>query len=114
MPGDLFDGANQAAGARFARGLRQLLQSERGKKCPGPGAEVLGGYFLAADFAQIIIDLGRADCLPLARIVETVKKLVAWQIAAALDNAREAPVAHAALVPYPAFAAKGETDPCWS
>src|SRR5438874_1098268 len=59
---------------------------------PSPGAEVLGGDVLVGGLAQILVHLVRPDRVLLALVVEILEQLVAGQIAAPLDDAREATV----------------------
>ena len=72
-------------------GLRRRRGSNPGAPCggqdgAGPGAEVLGGEVLAGDLAQVGVDVGRADRLRLAVVVEVLEQLLPGQVLAALDD----------------------------
>lgn len=88
---------------------RELSQGQGGEKRPGPGSKILGRDLFAADLAQIRVDLVRADRVSIAVVADILEELVSGQVAAALDDARQTPVAGPALVPHSAFAAKRET-----
>ena len=66
------------ADALFARGADPL----EGDRARAPGAEMLGGEILAGGFADIIVDVGRADRLCLPLLVDELEEVLArrsWQ-----------------------------------
>src|SRR4029453_7652108 len=66
----------------------------RGEDGAAPRAEVLGGELLAADLAEVGIDVRGAYGLPLPILVEVLEQLVAREILAAPPDAGERPAAH--------------------
>src|SRR4051812_19710378 len=71
---------------------REPGQRLRGEHRAGPRAEVLGGEVVAADLAQIPVHVVGADRLALAVVVDVLEQFVAGEIAAGLDDLREARV----------------------
>src|SRR5439155_15100003 len=74
----------------------------------GPRAKILGSEILAADLAEIDIDVRRVDDLSLAVSADVLKQLVARKIAAHLHDPREPRIAQVDRVLDPALAAKLE------
>src|SRR6476659_2117026 len=94
--GYLLDGiADVALGAGLAVEFLKFLQGHRGEHGAVPGAEILGGDILAADLAQVSIDVRRRDVAILSLIVDILEELLAGQILARPDDLGDAPVTHA-------------------
>jgi len=75
---------------------------------PRPRAEILGADFAAGDLLQVIVHVGRADRLHLARFVLVLEQLLPRQVPAAAHDARELRVVHGDAVELAALAAELE------
>ena len=70
----------------------ELAEGEAGEDGAGPGAEVLGGEVLVGDLAKIVVDVGGADGVGRAVVVEIFEEFVSGSVVAGLDDACEATV----------------------
>ncbi len=75
-----------------------------------PGAEVLGREVAAADFAQVVVDVGRTDTPGLARLVFVLEQLLARNRLAAPHDQRDPRVVERHLVLDAALAAKAQLE----
>src|SRR5947207_8444781 len=111
MPRDFFDGAHDRLLAlALAVEIAESTQRFRRQLRAGPGAEIFRGDVLAGDLAQICVDLLRTDRVLIALFVEILEQLVAGQVAAPFDDAREAAIVDIALVAISALAAEAEMN----
>src|ERR671935_745528 len=92
-PGDSVDGLNDVSPGL---GLRvegvELPQAARRQDGPGPGAEVLGREVVAADRAQILIDVVRLERAEFAGLVFVLEQELPRQVLAAGDDAGQAAI----------------------
>ena len=104
MLGDILDGADDRA-LFLCLGVEQLkfLQGEGGQIGAGPSAKVLGSDLFAGDFAQIVVDVRRVDCVPIAVLVEVLEELVTGNILTAPDNVRQPLIGEIDPMPDPAL-----------
>jgi len=108
---DLFDGADHGAlSLRFCIEQLEFLQGESGEICRGPCPEIFRRNLLAADFAEVIIDVGGVDRMSASFLVDILEQLVAGQITAIPDDPRQPAIIDVALVPDAAFAAEAQMD----
>ncbi len=82
---DVLLGRRRAIGAGDAQG-------GQGQHRPGPGSEILRGEFAPGDLADVLVDVGRIDRLPLAGFVDVLEELVARQLLTAPHDGGHAPV----------------------
>src|SRR5581483_6190527 len=76
-----------------------------GARRPLPRSKIFGGELFARDAMQVVVHVGGVDAVARARIVDVLKQLVARQLLASPDDARQPPVGDvdgAALVRLPA------------
>src|SRR5262245_12178526 len=59
---------------------------------PAPGAKILRRKVLAGGVPQILIYIARANALSLAGLIDVLKQIVPGELAAGLDDARQAGV----------------------
>ena len=80
--------------ARLALGLARLERQQRTVRehGPGPRPEVLRRDVSARDLAQVRVDVLGADVADLAVLVDVLEQLLAGQLLAAPDDARQPPV----------------------
>src|SRR5438270_2589708 len=88
----------------------ELLQGESGEIGRRPSPKVLRRDLLAADFAQVIVDVSRIDRMTGPLLVQVLKQFIAGQVAAVLDDARQPAVIDVRFVPDAVFAAEVQMD----
>ena len=98
--------ATRALSLAPARARAHRTQGGRRQHGAGPGAEVLGGELVARDLPEVFVDVGRVDRRAAAVLVQVLEQLLARQIAAAPDDARESRSSQIDLVEHAALAAK--------
>src|SRR5258707_7281291 len=86
------------------------MQRFRRQLRAGPGAEIFRRDVLAGDLAQIRVDLLRTDRVLVTLFVEILEQLVAGQVSASFDDARESAIVDVALIAISALAAEAETN----
>ena len=87
--------------------LRKRLQCFHGGE---PGAEILRRERPAARLAQVFIDVGRIDPVPLTVVVDPLKQLLAGNIGAPLHDAGNGRILNADTVRNAALAAEFESQ----
>ncbi len=108
---DLLDGADDRLLApRLVVDLEELGERQRRGDRPGPGPEVLRGERLAADLAQVLVDVVGGDVAPRAIGVDVLEQLLAGELLDLSHQRREAAIPHVDLVLLAALAAEGEAD----
>src|SRR5581483_9111194 len=88
----------------------ELLQGLGGEDRAGPGAEVLRREVLPGGAAQVVVDVGRIDRVLDAVGIDVLEELLAGQLLAAADDARQAAVADLDVVPDATLAPEVEVD----
>src|SRR5207249_7496352 len=73
-------------------------------------AEILRGEFPPGDLSDVLVDVGRIDCLPVAGCVDVLEELVARQLLTAPDDGGHAPVVDVDGVELAAFPAELEAQ----
>src|SRR5436190_14665031 len=88
--GDGLDRSEHVALALCERAeFRVLLERSQREQGTRPGAKILRREIAAADLAQIVVDVGRADALGLACVVEVREQFLPRKIAAAAHDRGE-------------------------
>src|SRR5687767_4727363 len=106
--GDGVDGLKnilRSARLRVSAHLPERRACENGS---GPGAEILRCEVLPRNLLQVFVDVARVDPAAIAVVVDVLKELLARQIPAIPDNARQPSAADVDRVPHAALAAKLE------
>ncbi len=85
--GDRLDGLHNIF-LRLRLGLECIafLQRDACQNCSGPGTKIFSGKLLAADFAEIVIDIRRVDGMGLPIVADILEQFIAGQVLASPDN----------------------------
>src|SRR5271165_794669 len=70
-------------GARGARRDERFRTTDRSD----PGSEVLGRKVAAGDFADVFVDIARADGVKLFVVIDVREEILTWQVVHALHDA---------------------------
>ena len=88
----------------------ELAQRHGGEHGAGPGAEILRRHLGAGDLANVVVDIGRGDLADDPVVVLVLEKVLAGQLLARADDARDAAVAQLQLPLLAGLAAKLEAQ----